>query len=169
MTHDELLKAIHYDPETGFFTKREASSKKAAGERLGGPEPKTGYRRIRLLGKLYREHRLAWFYMHGTWPTHGIDHKNRIKSDTRFDNLRAATSPENSQNIWQSGRPNTSGLPGVKWMPERGKWRAFISINGRYKHIGLYATAEAASAAYETFKAAAHPFSNPDQRSVKAS
>lgn len=169
MTHEELLSAVHYDPATGIFTQREDGPKKAAGERLGGIEPGTGYRRIKLFGKLYREHRLAWFYMTGAWPTHGIDHRNRIKSDTSFDNLRAATSPENSQNIWQSGRPNTSGFVGAKWMPQRGKWRAFISVRGRYKHIGLYSTAEEASAAYEAAKAALHPFSNPDQRSATAS
>jgi hypothetical protein len=67
-----------------------------------------------LTGVLYREHRLAWLYMTGEWPTHEIDHINGDRVDNRFCNLREATA---SENRWNSRKRvnNTSGYKGVSW------------------------------------------------------
>jgi len=43
---------------------------------------------------------------------------------------------------------NTSGYKGVTWNKEAKKWRAQVWLNGKSIHLGTYATAEEAYAAY---------------------
>ena len=44
---------------------------------------------------------------------------------------------------------NTSGFKGVSFRKDRGKYRAYISINNRIKHLGYYDTPEDAARAYD--------------------
>jgi hypothetical protein len=55
-----------------------------------------GYVQIKISGKLYHAHRLAWLYVYGYMPEKEIDHINRIRDDNRIANLREATSQLNS-------------------------------------------------------------------------
>ena len=73
------------------------------------------------------------------------DHKNHNTLDCTDDNLRIATPSQNHQN---RGRQinNKSGYKGVSF--HNRKWRATIRIKGEYFHLGYYATAEEAHAAY---------------------
>lgn len=106
-----------------------------------------GQRIINIQGKLYRAHRLAWFYVNGVWPRGLIDHKNGNSLDNSIDNLREATFAQNSQN---SKKPatNTSGYKGVYFSHHANKWRAQISVNGRTKNLGYFYTKEEAYAVY---------------------
>lgn len=85
-----------------------------------------------------------------------IDHKNRDPWDNRWENLRIATPSQNSYNALKTDRARTEagrGLPkGVS--PQAGRFKAQICINGKKRHIGMYATPEEAAEAY---KAAAMP------------
>jgi hypothetical protein len=45
-------------------------------------------------------------------------------------------------------RTNTSGYRGVSWHKGAGKWHARIKLNGSVQYLGLFDTAEEASAAY---------------------
>lgn len=85
-----------------------------------------------------------------------IDHKNRDPWDNRWDNLRIATPTQNSFNSLKGSRSRTEagkGLPkGVS--PQAGRFKAQICINGKKRHIGMYATPEEAAQAY---RAAAMP------------
>jgi len=77
-----------------------------------------------------------------------VDHRNGDGLDNRRENLRPAT---RSQNIANS-RPSSSsksGLKGVDWHRQRGKWRAQITVLGRHQYLGLFATALEAAAAYD--------------------
>ena len=91
----------------------------------------------------------------GAWPTAEIDHKNRIKDDNRWANLRSATHAENQHNCGIP-RNNTSGFPGVTL--NKGRWQARIKANGHRRHLGLFGTAEDGYAAYLKAKAELHPF-----------
>lgn len=91
-------------------------------------------------------HRLAWFYTYGRWPTQDIDHINEVKNDNRFCNLREATRAQNMQNV-RKHKHNTSGLKGVCWHSQRKRWRAFIFLDRKQKHLGLFDTKEDAYAA----------------------
>lgn len=71
----------------------------------------------------YYAHRLAWFYVHGGWPTYYIDHINRRKSDNRIANLREVKPFENSQNT-KAVAKGVSGRRGVKWFAPTRCWAA---------------------------------------------
>lgn len=94
---ERLRTVLDYDPVTGVFTWTEAGSMKMHGKRAGTIRER-GWRAIGIDGYVYRAGRLAWFYMTGEWPPVTIDHKNRIRDDDRFENLRCATHAENGRN-----------------------------------------------------------------------
>ncbi len=109
-------------------------------------------------------HRLAWLFVHGVWPKEQIDHRNGIRDDNRFVNLREATLAENNQNRGVSPR-NTSGHTGVYFNKKTGKWHAEIMTNRRKKHLGCFNDIEDAISARKAAKAANHKF-NPEDRGV---
>lgn len=144
-----LRSTLSYDGETGDFF----WIKLMRGTRVGqkaGYRTKGGRVEIRVDGKLYYAHRLAWFFVHGKWPRE-IDHINRDQSDNRIKNLREATSSENNANQKLSVR-NTSGKKGVHWHSGLKKWRARIRVRGRYHSLGCYSDL---SNAHEAYAAAA--------------
>ena len=98
---ETLKEHLSYDPETGVFirlTKAPGRQRKQAGGM------NRGYRDIKVCGKRYKAHRLAWFYYYGEWPKHTIDHINNNKDDNRIANLRDVTVYENQQNRADSKR-----------------------------------------------------------------
>ncbi len=111
LTQERLLELIHYNPETGLFSRLGGRRSDRVGKVAGSPQGQ-GYLLIFVDGRRYRAHRLAWFYMTGEWPADGIDHVNNIKTDNRFANLRLATRAQNEMNKPPS-RSNTSGVKGV--------------------------------------------------------
>ncbi|MDT9719147.1 HNH endonuclease [Paenibacillus sp. ClWae2A] len=77
-----------------------------------------------------------------------VDHINHDTLDNRRSNLRIATKAQNSQNREGAPDDNTSGLKGVSWHKRDKRWRAFIGINRKYKHLGYFNSKEEAAAAY---------------------
>lgn len=77
-----------------------------------------------------------------------VDHINGDKLDNRRLNLRVCTTSENGRNRG-STRLNRSGLKGIAYDPERGKFMAKIQVAGKQKNLGRYSTAEEAHAAYK--------------------
>lgn len=57
--------------------------------------------------------------------------------DNRKSNLRIVTHSQNSMNRVLAIN-NTSGITGVSWDNQMGKWRVQIGINRERKHLGLY-------------------------------
>jgi len=97
LTYERLIHLLWYDPDTGRFiwqnSVRRGWNGKVAGSLCTG-----GYIQIIIDGHPYRANRLAWLYMTGEWPQWEVDHKNRIKTDNSWDNLRDITHQENSLN-----------------------------------------------------------------------
>src|SRR5882757_6777755 len=118
LSHAELQRILHYDPETGIWTRRTG---KRAGNRADHSRS-TGYRAVCIHSKRFLAHRLAWFYMTGEWPK-TIDHKNRSRHDNRWINLRSCTQSQNLGNQKLSAR-NLTGLKGVERHGR--KWRSWI-------------------------------------------
>lgn len=158
ISQDYVKAVLHYEPETGIFTWKIVASKSTVkiGDRAGTVAT-WGYRIIKMLGIAWREHRLAWLYVHGEFPPDEIDHINGDRSDNRLCNLRAATRRENMQNIRTSY--GKSGYTGVGKFRNGEKWFARIKIDGKYKYLGLFETPELASSAYVAAKRELHPFS----------
>lgn len=74
-----------------------------------------GHRNIRILGKSFYAHRLAWFLYYGVWPKYQIDHINHNRDDNRLENLREVSSQDQNKNRAMSDR-NTSGCVGVYYV-----------------------------------------------------
>jgi hypothetical protein len=77
-----------------------------------------------------------------------VDHVDPNKTlDNTDDNLRLATIADQRHNQ-RKRKTNTSGFKGVSPDKYPGKWRAAITINGKDKNLGTFATKELAYAAY---------------------
>lgn len=79
------------------------------------------------------------------WPL--VDHVNGDGLDNRRANLRPATPSQNAGNIGVP-RDNTSGLKGVGRY-RNGRFRAYLTADGRQLHLGYFDTAEQAGRAYD--------------------
>lgn len=129
---------VQYNPISGNFLRD--------GKRAGTLN-RLGYVQIKMDGRLYLAHRLAWFLHYGYLPAKQIDHVNGNKADNRISNLRLASGSENLRN---RGKPcnNTSGYKGVSWIAHYQKWQATIKFDGKNKYLGRFATREEAAEAY---------------------
>jgi len=156
LTAARLRELLHYNPETGVFTRLiTLSSRSKAGDIPGSPS--TGYIAFRVEGVRALGHRWAWFWMTGAWPEDQIDHIDGNRSNNKWPNLRAANNGQNQQNRKLHSR-NTSGFPGVSWFAPAKMWRASIMADRKVKNLGYFKTAEAAGHAYAAAKANLHTF-----------
>lgn len=147
LTAMRLREVLDYCPETGAFIRRATP---LIAQKMGmtvGYINDGGYLRIRVDGKVYPGHRLAWLYVHGKFPNGELDHINRNRSDNRIANLRLATRSENKQNRSMQ-RNNKSGYRGVHWNGRDRRWHAQIQLDGKRHHLGSYQSSEDAYAAY---------------------
>ena len=143
LTQERLKTLLEYCPDTGEFFWKIQKGRCKSGERAGATDT-YGYRVIRLDGMLYKAHRLAWLYVHGRWPEGLLDHINRNPGDNKLANLREATQSENMHNAKRRSR---SGVPGVRWRPERDKWTAQIRVGYRTHMLGSFVSKDEAIAA----------------------
>lgn len=115
-----------------------------------------GYRTIKLDGKLYKSHRLAWFYVHGFWPKGIIDHKDGIGDHNWITNLRDTSQAVNCENKKKPRKKRTSTLMGVSFIPRLQKYKASIIVKGITHYLGLHLTEQAAHTAYMDAKRNLH-------------
>lgn len=100
-----------------------------------------GYVSVFLGRRQIAVHRIIWKIITGSDPIGiWIDHKNRIKTDNRFENLRLATQAENSRN---RNRKNQC----VTLHKKTNKWQASVSKLGKSYYLGLFANKEDAISA----------------------
>jgi len=150
LTKEQLQDVLEYNPETGVFTWKIRAAQNVRIGDVAGQITSKGYVRIKILGKQYMAHRLAWLYVHGGFMPDQADHINGVRDDNRIANLRNATHAENMMNRRVQSN-NESGYPGVHWASRKGKWRADCAAYGRRKYLGMFATAELAFEAYQAY------------------
>jgi hypothetical protein len=143
ITQNELKQVLHYNQDTGVFTWLVSKQGQKGIGSKAGCLTLGGYYSITIDREFYLAHRLAWFYVYGTWPANTIDHINGDTQDNRICNLREATSSQNGMNRLEQSN-NTSGHRGVTFHKKAQKWRAHIKINQKQKHLGLFITKELA-------------------------
>ena len=125
--NDNTIKCFRDGRVHTLFTYKDGREK--WNERTIKPDT-NGYIRIGISGKLYRVHRLIMMAFVGE-SDQQVDHINRIKTDNRLENLRYCTHSEN-----QCNRESVDIAKGYSW--ERNKWRAYIRINNKQKHLGMF-------------------------------
>ncbi|WP_373870343.1 HNH endonuclease signature motif containing protein [Noviherbaspirillum aridicola] len=123
--------------------------KPARGRKRGEIPPKGNYRRVKIDGNLYFEHRVIWMMEHRQHIPEGceIDHINRDHYDNRPQNLRLALHRQNLVN--REVPTGRSGFRGVR-RSRNGRFQACIVENGKRHSLGSFGTADAAAAAYDT-------------------
>lgn len=151
LTHARLKELLHYDPNTGVFKWISKTHHRMKLREIAGYKDMYGYIVIRIFGKPYKAHRLAWFYMTGGWPTQVLDHINRKRDDNRIENLRLSTPSGNARNRGMSVL-NKSGITGVCWVKSRNVWDAKIIKNTIIYRLGRFKTKEEAIAARRAAK-----------------
>lgn len=142
----EAMSLLRYNPETGLFTWRISRGPCAAGDAAG--TPKDGYVQINVLRRLCKAHRLAWLFMTGNWPPKGfvIDHKDKVRSNNRWGNLRLADARQNGTHS-SARSDNTTGCTGVYRQGNAPGWQARLFKDGKGIHLGYFQSFEAAAAA----------------------
>lgn len=128
LTQASLLELFTYDPSEGVLRWKIDRGPVRAGA-IAGRLRTDGRRGVGIDGKLYYAHRLIWLLMTGDWPGAQIDHKNHVRDDNRWENLRAATVLENCRNRKPYSN-NKSGVLGVIWDKTARKWRGQTGIGG---------------------------------------
>jgi hypothetical protein len=143
-----LRELFRYEPETGkLFCKIDYGQRKA-----GWPAPRSSKLRrdrrifLRLSGIDYSVPVLIWTLVTGSPPTKEIDHIDRDPQNNRWNNLRELSRGENQANTAKY-KNNKTGLRGVH--RHNGRYRAFISVDGKNRHLGYFDTPEEAGAAWE--------------------
>lgn len=79
-----------------------------------------------------------------------VDHINHEPLDNRKSNLRICTKTQNCHNMIKRTRRCSSTYKGVSYAKDASKWRAFIRVDTRLKHIGYYQDEKSAALAYNT-------------------
>lgn len=148
ITHDQLVSLLDYNPLSGKFTWLRPTYRQLHIGKEAGSKNMT-YVEIRIYGRIYLAHRLAFFYMTRRWPKDQIDHINLDKKDNRWTNLREADNFQNSANK-AALRTNACGLKGVRanHCSKDKPWRADIFAHGKSTCLGTFHTKEEAHAAY---------------------
>jgi hypothetical protein len=147
LTAKELRSRLDYDPITGIFRYKvvpECQHKIKVGDIAGYIREKR-YLVIKIDGKAYYAHRLAWLYVYGAWPTNLIDHEDTNKLNNSLSNLRPANQSKNKANA-PKPKNNTSGFKGV--VKCKNRWKAQITYQQQVMYLGLFDTKEKAHAAY---------------------
>lgn len=156
LTQTRLKALLSYDRSSGNFTWRETRGRVKSGDRAGYVD-RHGYLMIRVDKKRYSAHRLAWLYVIGEWPADLIDHKNGIRVDNRFCNLREADVVFNSQNVRTPNRNNSSGYLGVTYNRRAKLYVAHIRHSGKKHCLGYSKDPAEAHALYLDAKRKYHP------------
>lgn len=121
-----------------IYWKIRTSNRTKVGAKFGCVCKRWGYVVGRFRGKTTRAHRVIWEMHNGQIPEGmEIDHINHIRDDNRIENLRLVSHSENMRNISRS-KVNSSGITGVCWNSERGKWMAQMQVGNKHIYIGLY-------------------------------
>lgn len=155
ITHQRLLTKVHYDPDTGVFSRLRARPCPAGVTPRPMGKTSTGRLQISVDGVRYEAGPLAWFYMTKSWPVGLVDHEDTDPFNNRWKNLRDTTPQINAWNKVRPAKPGKTTPLGVTATGSR--FRAQLWVGGAAHYLGTHESAAAASAAYLAAKAIHHP------------
>jgi hypothetical protein len=137
LTQERCLELFNYCPDTGVLERRISYYRNVVAGSIVDTLDSSGYYQVMVDGWTRMAHRVIWCLVHGYDTEHQIDHINRDKTDNRIENLREAT---HSCNIRNCGMrvTNKSGVKGVRWVKEYGRFIATITVAGRPRTLGWF-------------------------------
>lgn len=100
---DYILK--HFAYNNGVITRDDRKNS------LGSLD-KDGYLILKIKGKQFKAHHIAWLLCYGDFPKQELDHINRNRIDNRIGNLRESDRAEQAKNSYHRVNPLT-GVTGV--------------------------------------------------------
>ena len=137
MNQSQVHKLFLYNPTTGKLTQNLPHGKEV------GCLTTAGYRVVTIQRKQYQISRIIWMWMTGEFPTDTIDHKDRVRDNNVWTNLRNATLYEQNMN---------RSAVGVRQLAS-GNFEASIQHRGTREYLGCaFPTYELAKVAYDTRK-----------------
>jgi hypothetical protein len=155
LTQKRLKEVVSYDSSTGEFKWLVSTSNRVKIGDVAGCGTHNTYQRLSVDGILYHGHRLAWLYVHGSWPTQMIDHIDGCRSNNAISNLRDVSRSVNFQNLKKATvRNKSTGVLGVKKHGLR--FHANIQKDKVQTFIGSFDTVEEAERAYTMTKRTTH-------------
>lgn len=158
LSQEQLKSSLFYAPETGEFVwLKTRQLTRRRGKVAGSLRKRTGYVFLKLFGRSYAAHRVAWMYVYGDWPEKIIDHINGNRSDNKIANLRECSTSQNAMN--RPANKNKNGgvkAKGVTIHKASGKFQAAIVDGGEWKYLGLHETEGDAASAYDAACVMAH-------------
>ena len=143
LTQARLKEIVHYNKDTGIFTRLHINNARGFNKNLLGKH--TGcisedlYVKIRVDGVSISAHRLAWLYVYGTYPKNELDHIDHDRGNNRISNLREVTHQENMRNQ-KIPKNSTTGVLGVSYYDggRKKKWKASIKVDGKTIFLGYF-------------------------------
>lgn len=154
LTVERLRQLLRYDHSDGeFYWLVSSAIRIRVGDQAGSVNGH-GRKYIKVDGAQLPAHRLAWLYVHGSFPQFEIDHIDGNPLNNRIENLRDVPGRINAQNRRQAHSSSKSGVLGVTRKGVR--WKAQIAIDGRKLYLGTFDKVEQASGAYMKAKRELH-------------
>lgn len=141
---------LDYNSETGQFKWKIRTSNRVKVGDVAGVTTKNGYISISINGVKEYAHRLAWMVYYGETPD-CIDHVNGDKTDNRISNLRNTTKGQNNKNQHVARSGNSLGVSEYK-TKSGVRYRATITEDGLFKHLGSFHSVEDAAKAYMMYR-----------------
>ena len=90
LTAEYVRKLLIYNPDTGEFTRYHNGTRADYFSRH-----RWLLDVVKIDGKNYPAHRIAWLIQTGEWPKEQIDHRDMDRANNKWDNLREATHGQN--------------------------------------------------------------------------
>lgn len=155
ITYEELIEFFTYKDGNLIRIKCKKKNDNHRLNKIAGTKSKSdGYIYIRvkantIKSKRYLAHRLIWLYHNKKYPKNLIDHIDGDRSNNKIENLREATSQQNSMNRKVRNDSNT-GIKGVFYSKEKNSYCSAIMVNEKRIHLGTFKTIEEARDVYNT-------------------
>lgn len=144
----ELLeKYLQYDSEAGIAYWKKSPARNTKAWTVAGTK-KPDYWVIRFQNSEYQAHRIFWYLHYKEDPAENlVDHIDGNKYNNKISNLRLVNHAQNQMNQTKAKSTNKTGVLGVCWDKAAQRYKAFITVDKKKKHIGHYKTLEEAAVA----------------------
>lgn len=118
-----------------LYWKKNTSTRDSIGKPVGTLDTK-GYKQVRFNGRLTAVHRIIFYMFYGYCPEY-VDHIDGNPLNNNIQNLRPVTNAENQYNT-KIRIDNTSGIKGLNFHKDTGKWYVRVQKNGIRYDGGLF-------------------------------